>query len=250
MHPVLMYHAIGSGPEIAGADPHYAVAEAAFAAQIAVLGTSVALARQVGDGAGIQAPCITFDDGHVSNYRIALPILLAAGLGAEFYVNSATVGRRGQVSWSELREMAAHGMSVQSHAHHHVLLSDLAAHELRAELEVSKKTIEDRLGQPVVVLAPPGGRYNRLTVAIAEELGYRRLAVSRPGLWQRFDAPTVPRFPIYASTSTATVLRYRRRWSRDTLRARLRYQLTQLGQQALGNRRYERLRNAVVASTP
>jgi peptidoglycan/xylan/chitin deacetylase (PgdA/CDA1 family) len=246
MRAIYMYHAIGSGAELAHADPHYAVPLARFKEHLAQIGRSVALAEQLAAGR-IEAPCVTFDDGHFTNYANAFPALLEAGLGAEFYINPAMVGQPGFVTWAQLGEMAAQRMSIQSHAQHHVMLSDLDDRALRRELAESKQTIEDRLGRPVVVLAPPGGRYDRRTIDLALSLGYQRLAVSRPGLWRRFAAPTVPRFPVYADTPPAAIAAWQRPTSRATLRALLRYRLTRLGQQALGNRRYEQLRNHLVA---
>ena len=106
--------------------------------------------------------------------------------------------------------------------------------------------IEDALGKPVVVFAPPGGRYNQRVIDVALALGYQRLAVSRPGLWNVFSDITIPRFPIYAQTSVQTVASYHRPLSKDTLVAVARYGLVKSGQNLLGNERYDQLRNAVL----
>ena len=102
----------------------------------------------------------------------------------------------------------------------------------------------------MTVLSPPGGRYDHHTIKTAKTLGYRTLAVSRPGLWRRLDQPTVPRFPVYAHTSAATVAAYRSAWSADTLRAVLRYRAVRFGQKLLGNGRYDALRNRMVGAEP
>lgn len=243
-----MYHGVGSDAELDGADPVYAVSLARFESHLRAIGRSIALARQLVQDRQITAPAITFDDGHITHFTNAFPALVEAGMTAEFYVNTADVGRPGFVDWAQLGEMARAGMSIQSHGHRHVFFADLAPNDLRAELERSKKEIEDRLGRNVTVLSPPGGRYDRRTIDTAKNLGYRTLAVSRPGLWKRLDQPTVPRFPVYAHTSASTVAAYRSAWSADTLRAVLRYRTVRLGQKLLGNGGYDALRNRMVGT--
>ncbi|MEM7041906.1 MAG: polysaccharide deacetylase family protein [Pseudomonadota bacterium] len=246
MHPVYMYHGVGSGAELDGADPSYAVSSAHFKNHLRAIGRSVPPAHQLRRKQGVVAPAVTFDDGHITNFTNAFPALLDAAMTAEFYVNTAMIGRAGFVNWRQLEQMAQAGMSIQSHGHCHVFLADLDETGLRAELERSKKTIEDRLGHPVATLAPPGGRYDRRTVETARALGYRALAVSRPGLWRRPDQPTVPRFPVYASTNVQTIKGYLSPWSRDALRAALRYRAARLGQRLIGNRRYDALRDSLL----
>lgn len=248
MQPVYMYHGVGDGAELTDTDRVYAVSRARFEAHLRAIGRSIALARQLFENRAISAPAITFDDGHITNYTNALPALVEAGMTAEFYINTADVGRPGFVDWAKLSEMAQVGMSIQSHGDHHVFFADLDLARLHAELERSKKTIEDHIGQAVTVLAPPGGRYDQRTIDTARTLGYRTLAVSRPGLWKHLDQPTVPRFPVYAHTSAETVASYRSAWSPDTMRAVLRYRAARFGQRMLGNGGYDALRNRMVGA--
>ncbi len=246
MKPVYMYHGVGSGAELDAADRHYAVTTESFKRHLQLIGRSIAPARQLLEEGSVIAPSITFDDGHVTNFSNAFPALIEAGMEGEFYVNTAMIGRPGFVTWQQLEEMTAAGMSIQSHGHHHVFFADLDLDVLHQELECSKKTLEDHLGQPVYVLAPPGGRYNQLVIDVAKAVGYRRLAVSSPGLWRLVDDVTIPRFPIYSGTSDQTVANYLCGWSKDTIRAIARYRLVKAGQSLLGNQRYDQLRNTVL----
>ena len=143
---------------------------------------------------------ITFDDGCSSDYEIAYPQLLASGAQAEFFINTATVGTPGRLSWSQIREMHANGMSIQSHGHHHCYLTHLAEHELRQELEVSKRTIEDHLGAEVDFLAVPYGDFNRRVLRVARESGYGAVCTSRnwPARPNRY---TINRTAVYGSTA-------------------------------------------------
>src|SRR5208283_2557989 len=124
--PCLMYHEIPAAE--AGAS-YYAVPRRRFAAQldrIVALGCRGSSLEQVLDaGAGRGGMvAITFDDGHETHFTEAWPELRARRIGATCFVITARVGTDGYASWSQLREMAAAGISVQSHTATHPLLSE------------------------------------------------------------------------------------------------------------------------------
>lgn len=125
---------------------------------------------------------ITFDDGDRGQYEHAAPALFARGMTATFYVTTSWVGKPGYVTWPELRELVAGGMSVQSHTCSHPLLSELSAPDVRRELADSKKMLDDQLGQDTQEIAFPGGDAPaaRLRYIIAES-GYRIAVGTRWG---------------------------------------------------------------------
>src|SRR5436309_12842612 len=98
---------------------------------------------------------LTFDDGRATDYKLAFPLLLAAGARAEFFINTATIGQPGYLAWGQVAEMHRAGMSFQSHAHDHVVLPGLPPRILKNELQTSKRLLEDRVGRGVDVLAAP-----------------------------------------------------------------------------------------------
>ena len=61
----------------------------------------------------VQTLLKTFDDGRATDYEVAFPLLLAAGVRAEFFVNTATIERAGHLTWSQIMEMHRAGMSFQ-----------------------------------------------------------------------------------------------------------------------------------------
>ncbi len=127
-------------------------------------------ARSVRD----QSVVITFDDGWADNYANALPVLAETGVKATLFVVTGFVGRKGYLDWQQLADMQAEGISVQSHTHGHNPLPLLSEEEIRAELEVSKGSIEDRLGTPVDFLSAPHGMLDRRVIRAARSSGYRR----------------------------------------------------------------------------
>ena len=240
----LMYHALWAvSDDTAGADPHYAVALPRFAEQLA-------LCQRIGGGAvsardwlsGRAGVILTFDDGHVSNHRLGLPTLQAAGARADFFVNPAQVGTRGFATWPELREMADAGMSIQSHGlDHRHYLTTLSPSRLREELRRARLEIEEKIGQPVTLLAPPGGRAPRDLERVAREVGYAHVFGSNPGTISRDGRHTHGRFAVTAGLDPCA-FESLLRGGRARLRAQLRHAVLALAKRALGDDRYERTR--------
>lgn len=147
---------------------------------------------------------LTFDDGHVSNYEWALPILMKYQLKATFFVTAGDVGKSTTLTWTQMREMQARGMEIGSHTLTHRPPSLLSDEELRYELEESRKVLEYGLGTSVDTISSPTGFFNPRMVSIAREVGYRALCFGRIGIVNGNDDPlALKRISIKASTSTA-----------------------------------------------
>lgn len=246
---VMMYHAVLRNlAETAGADPYYAVCATDFAAQLATLkhrgytGASVAeLMAQRREHQGLMVG-LTFDDGHISNYEIAAPMLSDAEMTADFFINPSTVGKPGFIPWTGLRSMVEAGMSIQSHGYSHCYFDELSVTDVREQLDRSKQEIEDHLGTEVTLFAPPGGRLNSQVIAIAQELGYTGICSSRPGSWSGTGF-LVPRMAILASTSNMRFTKWARASPIELLRSQTRYHVMHILKKTLGNTTYERVRN-------
>jgi peptidoglycan/xylan/chitin deacetylase (PgdA/CDA1 family) len=247
---VLMYHAMsGCAHEpdrpVDGADPYYAVTQSHFAEQLAMLAVSgqapTSVQRLLQDGS-TRGVALTFDDGHESN-AWAADLLAQRGGAADFFVNPSTVGTRHHLSWTELRSMAAAGMSIQSHGWSHRYLDELHVDQVHEELVRSKATIEDRLGQPVTLFAPPGGRQPRGFARLAQQAGYERVCSSRVDVW-RVNKVTaeVPRVAVVDSTTAEQFWRWIVRDDGEFAHQRRRHRLLALAKRVLGNQRYDRLR--------
>jgi len=123
---------------------------------------------------------ITFDDGMLSDYDVAFPILAEKGRRAAFFITTAEVGAKGRVTWEHLREMAAAGMTLGAHGHTHRFLSELGADEQRKELEISRALIQENTGLAVRMMSLPGGRFRSDTFAAARACGYMAVFTSSP----------------------------------------------------------------------
>jgi peptidoglycan/xylan/chitin deacetylase (PgdA/CDA1 family) len=135
---------------------------------------------------------ITFDDGNESDYEIAFPCLLSNNLTAKFFIVTDWVGKRGYLSWSQIREMSSHKMIIGSHGHSHLKMTDLSIHEVIQEFDRSKKILEDRIGNEVYNFSFPFGSHNKNTCHIGIKSGYRKIYCSNHGIY-RGDLIPIPR---------------------------------------------------------
>jgi peptidoglycan/xylan/chitin deacetylase (PgdA/CDA1 family) len=184
---VFLYHEIaderGGGPS--SAKRKYAVTSTQFRDQLTEIrngGYEVSSVRQIAQragGTGRSLAGITFDDGCSSDYEKAFPLLVEAGLRADFFLSTANVGQPGYLNWEQVREMCKAGMAFHSHGHSHVALSRLDPVHLERELRVSRGILEDKLGSAVEFLAAPYGLLNRRVIREAFRLGYRGVCNSR-----------------------------------------------------------------------
>lgn len=247
----LMYHALGGEHSpAAGQDMHYSIPAARFDAHLQLLQRIAGGATSARDwlsGSFESEALLTFDDGHLSNFTIALPLLAKHNAHADFFVNPGLVGSNGFASWAQLAEMAAADMSIQSHGWNHRYFTELSSAELREDLTRSRQVIEDRIGGAVALLAPPGGRMPPNLVDIARECGYTHVLGSQPGRIVDTRKPLLPRMAVTANLDEATL----GEWldGRGIGRARLRYATLGLAKRALGDRGYERLRSRLLGQS-
>lgn len=134
-------------------------------------GTSYALSS-VGDKLAVQRRVLAFLRTLDVTDRDAWIERLMDRLGVE----EPEPDPRLMLAWSEIKEMASHGIAFGSHTMSHPILSRLAPERLRAEILGSKKAIESQLGVEVSAFAYPNGTQDDFTPTAKEmvrECGYQ-----------------------------------------------------------------------------
>jgi peptidoglycan/xylan/chitin deacetylase (PgdA/CDA1 family) len=194
---ILLYHSVsleGAGRGV------YTLPLAAFERQMELLQQRFKIVRLCDLAKAMEAEppdtnlaCVTFDDGCLDNYEVALPVLERLGIKATFFVVTGLVGKALRTSAGEvpsmskenIRELAALGHEVGSHTVSHVKLTQVPIETARAEMQGSKQFLEDLLGSQVVSFAYPKGAYNDAVKEEAARLGFRYAVTIREGLVPR-----------------------------------------------------------------
>jgi peptidoglycan/xylan/chitin deacetylase (PgdA/CDA1 family) len=68
---------------------------------------------------------LTFDDGWESQYTLAYPLLQKYHYPATFFIATNMIGKKQFMSWEELQNLNAHGMTVGSHTKSHANLQKI-----------------------------------------------------------------------------------------------------------------------------
>jgi len=130
---------------------------------------------------------LTFDDGLITDYEVAFPILLSKGLNATFFINTENIGKSGYVNLDQLREMTKFGMEIASHGLSHRYLVTMSKDEALKEIQESKKRLQDKIGAEVGSFAPVGGHYHKWMPDAACGVGYKAFVTMIPGLTKSRD---------------------------------------------------------------
>ncbi len=187
--PILNYHGLESkNGEYSWLDEEkpYVLSASAFSNQLTYLkqhGFSTLSLSELENwlaGKRFERPVVlTFDDGHVSHYEHALPILKARHQKAIFFISPSLIGKRDYMNWFHLRKLADEGFEIGSHGLNHVPLTRLSRDKMRWELSESKRMLEKRLGIQVRSFSVPRGFFEPEIAKMAESLGYAYVFTSR-----------------------------------------------------------------------
>ncbi|WP_131765349.1 polysaccharide deacetylase family protein [Candidatus Protofrankia californiensis] len=218
--PVLMFHSIGDGAS--AAFRRWQVPPALFADQLACLGAagyrllslSEALSRPVEKNVAI-----TFDDAFADFSTHAVPALRKANAGATLYVPTAYVGGRATwlsaypegasplLAWSDLRDLHSAGYEIGSHSHRHAELDLLNSHELRHDVETSRRLLEDELRCRTQSFCYPFGYHTRTVRKVVADAGFTSACEVGYRIHHRDASPfSVSRLIVTGSTSPEQTL--------------------------------------------
>jgi peptidoglycan/xylan/chitin deacetylase (PgdA/CDA1 family) len=196
-------------------------------------------AFEAGRYLGPNAVVITFDDGYADNHDIAAPILEHFGFPATFFVSAGIVGtpvsfvhdagspyQFKNLTWSDVRSLAARGFEVGSHGLSHANLARSPLEMAKREIVDSRDILEKILGQRIRSFAYPFGGQADMTPAVVREVhdaGYELLQsayggvnvgrldpsnVLRVGMSDRFD-----RWALRAEIAGISLQAIRQRWT-------------------------------------
>jgi peptidoglycan/xylan/chitin deacetylase (PgdA/CDA1 family) len=210
--PILMYHYVRVNPVASDKTGfNLSVTPADFEQQMRLLGnhgyTTVTMAQvreYVRNGTPLPAKpvALTFDDGYGDAFSAALPVLQRYHQVATFYIVTGFVGQAHYLTWDQVLTLDHAGMEIGSHTVNHVGLPFLSGLKRQYELSESRKTLEQRLGHPVLDFCYPNGEVNATVEIGAAQAGYLSATTTATGLAAPGADPLrLPRLRIWGGMS-------------------------------------------------
>ena len=191
--PILMYHFI-ERPRPGVRNPLLYVSGRSFAAQMRWLdrhGFDGVTLDQVEDGWTKGAPLprrpivVSFDDGYVSQYMTAMPILRRHHWPGVLSLAVGNMRVRAGLTPTEVQRLLDAGWELASHTISHVDLRFVSRRRLRHEVRDSRRLLRYVYRVPVHNFTYPAGVYERRTVAAVRAAGYRGALTVAAGLASR-----------------------------------------------------------------
>lgn len=160
--------------------------------------------QPTGQGGGVAS--ITLDDGKLSQYANARPVLNAAGVKATFYIISdGLTWGSGSMSAAEARQLVSDGHEIGNHSKTHANLTSPGV-DLETELGASNAAIRDAVGVTPTTCAYPYGQSNDAVRAVAAKY-FRACRGTNGGTnaWSGLDRYDLRTYYVTTSTTPAQV---------------------------------------------
>jgi peptidoglycan/xylan/chitin deacetylase (PgdA/CDA1 family) len=149
---------------------------------------------------------LTFDDGYEDNYTAAFPVLKQFGFTGTFFILTDVTDRQepGYLTWAQIKEMHDAGMSIELHGREHLDMNGRDRGWLIAALQGGSQAIQKNLGYQPRFLAYPTGKYDELTIQVANESGFWAAVTTKYGsLQEKSKLYELERFRIANDTALA-----------------------------------------------
>lgn len=117
---------------------------------------------------------LSIDDAFRSVYREAWPRLKEAGFPFTLFVATGPIDRKASdyMSWDQIREMAAAGVTIGSQTMSHLHMADASPERNRQELDRSNRRFEEELGHRPDLFAYPYGESSLAVQALVKEMNF------------------------------------------------------------------------------
>ena len=163
-----------------------------------------------------KAVAITFDDGYISIYEEAFPMLQSFNFPFTLFLSTGPIDRNqnNYMTWDQIREMSDAGVIIANHMVEHPYMLEKYANEdddawlqrLESELISAEQRILNETGQTHRYLAYPYGEFDQDIKTMLAKNSFVGLAQNSGAVGVNSDFLALPRFPlasIYANLETA-----------------------------------------------
>ena len=141
---------------------------------------------------------LTIDDGFLSFYQNAWPILKEKKIPFILFVSTREVGAFNYMTWAQINELHnSEFVEIGNHSHSHEYLVEEKTSEIKADIIKSQKIFKHKLGKNSNFFSYPFGEYSLEFKKIIKELGFKYSFGQHSGVIDETkDLLELPRFPI------------------------------------------------------
>ena len=141
---------------------------------------------------------LTIDDGFLSFYKNAWPILKKKKIPFILFVSTREVGTFGYMTWDQIRELNNEKfVEIGNHSHTHEYLVEENKKTIIADIENSIRIFRNELGKNSNFFSYPFGEYSLEFKEIIKSLGFKYAFGQHSGVMDETkDLYELPRYPI------------------------------------------------------
>ena len=141
---------------------------------------------------------LTVDDGFLSFYENAWPILKEKKIPFILFVSTREVGALNYMSWDQIREISKENfVEIGNHSHTHEYLADERNELIKKDIEKSITIFKKELGKNSDFFSYPFGEYSNDFKKIIKNLGFKYAFGQHSGVMDETkDFYEFPRYPI------------------------------------------------------
>ena len=141
---------------------------------------------------------LTIDDGFLSFYENAWPILKKKKIPFILFVSTREVGAFNYMSWDQIREISKEDfVEIGNHSHTHEYLVDEESEFIKDDIEKSISIFKKELGKSSVFFSYPFGEYSIEFKNIIKALNFKYAFGQHSGVMDETkDFYELPRYPI------------------------------------------------------
>ena len=213
--PILMYHVV-KAPAAGTPQAELWVPAQTFRETVAALkkdGYAGVTMEQVhrawsgGPGLPPKPVVVSFDDGYLSHYESAMPILREAGWPGVLNLKTGNIDPKGGIAPWQVKALVAAGWEIGAHTVTHADVTTLDAAGLDREIAGSKKELEKQFGVEVNTFCYPAGKYDAEAEQAVKRAGFTTATTVEPGIASPKDNQLLlPRVRVNGSDSPQAVL--------------------------------------------
>ncbi len=141
---------------------------------------------------------LTIDDGFLSFYENAWPILKKNKIPFILFISTKEVGAFNYMKWSQIKEISRHDfVEIGNHSHTHEYLVDEDNEIIKKDIQKSINIFKEQLGKNSHFFSYPFGEYSLDFKNIIKSLGFKYAFGQHSGVIDKTkNFYELPRFPI------------------------------------------------------